>query len=395
MILQKPKSFNTAGPCQPLRHYMLPVLQLLPDVREMIEGEYYFLIHAPRLSGKTTLLKNLASEINNQGRMYAVYCSLESLERVEAIPLAISAIGSQLLLAMTRSGVEPLKALASGYRAEHEPRFDTAVFSLLDGLCSSLDKDLIVLIDEADCLAAGPLIPFLRQIRQGYYDRDDPSDTRFPRSLALAVLRNLNDYPIKIRPNAESQDVIRFFDIVKDILTLADFTKDQIETLYRQHTEATGQVFEPSAIERAWYWSEGQPWLVNALADQVVSRILLDAPSAAVTGEHMDQAAEILIRRRDPHLDSLLERLEDPRVRRVVDTAITGKKRIPTDGYLDDMKYTLDLGLLRRISGSGVLRPANPIYSETIHRFLAKHFERPNNLGLTRATSRVDGDKLT
>ena len=46
--------FNTAGPCIPGRHYMLPALDRLPEVRRLVEDEDYFVVHAPRQTGKTT-----------------------------------------------------------------------------------------------------------------------------------------------------------------------------------------------------------------------------------------------------------------------------------------------------------------------------------------------------
>ncbi len=48
------KHFNVAGPCFPNRHYMLPALDRMPEIRRLVEQEMYFVIHAPRQTGKTT-----------------------------------------------------------------------------------------------------------------------------------------------------------------------------------------------------------------------------------------------------------------------------------------------------------------------------------------------------
>ena len=48
------KYFNTAGPCIPDEHYMLPALDRLPEIRHLIARRQYFVIHAPRQTGKTT-----------------------------------------------------------------------------------------------------------------------------------------------------------------------------------------------------------------------------------------------------------------------------------------------------------------------------------------------------
>ena len=72
------KYFNVAGPCFPAKHYMLPALDRMPEIRRLVEQETYFVIHAPRQTGKTTALKALVREINDKGDMVALYCTLET-----------------------------------------------------------------------------------------------------------------------------------------------------------------------------------------------------------------------------------------------------------------------------------------------------------------------------
>ena len=61
------KYFNIAGPCFPTKHYMLPALDRMPEIRRLVDQEMYFVIHAPRQTGKTTAVKALAREINAKG----------------------------------------------------------------------------------------------------------------------------------------------------------------------------------------------------------------------------------------------------------------------------------------------------------------------------------------
>ena len=49
--------FNTTGPCDPARHYMLPAGRRLPDLRPYIDRHQYFVLHAARQTGKTTAMK--------------------------------------------------------------------------------------------------------------------------------------------------------------------------------------------------------------------------------------------------------------------------------------------------------------------------------------------------
>ena len=48
--------FNIAGPCRDDKHYMLPATSRLPDLSMLIEQESYFVVHAPRQTGKTTAM---------------------------------------------------------------------------------------------------------------------------------------------------------------------------------------------------------------------------------------------------------------------------------------------------------------------------------------------------
>ena len=62
-----PKWFNTAGPCQPDIHYMLPPTERLPELIPLIAQRNYFVIHAPRQVGKTTAMLALAQELTASG----------------------------------------------------------------------------------------------------------------------------------------------------------------------------------------------------------------------------------------------------------------------------------------------------------------------------------------
>ncbi|MDR1534140.1 MAG: ATP-binding protein [Planctomycetota bacterium] len=253
--------------------------------------------------------------------------------------------------------------------------------------CRALDKPLIIFFDEADCLSGQTLITFLRQLRNGYINR---AKAPFPWSIALVGMRDIRDFKAEVRSGSESLVGASPFNVVTEALTLSNFTAEQVGELYRQHSEATGQIFQPEAIERAWYWTEGQPWLVNALARQVVEKDLKRDYSFPVTAEHIDGAADTLLKRRDTHIDSLLERLKEPRVRKVIAPMLTGAKK-EVSLLHDDTRFCLDLGLVK-ISAAGALEPANPIYREVILRTLT--FDDQDDLPTDLINRWMDGKTL-
>jgi hypothetical protein len=82
-----------------------------------------------------------------------------------------------------------------------------------------------------------------------------------------------------------------------------------------------------------------------------------------VTPGIVEAAKERLIQRRDTHLDSLIDRLRDLRVRRVIEPILSGGSLSP-EVMDDDIQLMLDLGLIK-VEG-GDLAIANPIYREVI-----------------------------
>ncbi|MDR1079838.1 MAG: ATP-binding protein [Deltaproteobacteria bacterium] len=378
MISKPTKRFNTVGVCKPADHYMIPPLPRLPDVNNLIDDKFYFVLHAPRQSGKTTCLEALTEKINSEGQHYAVNCSLDSLRNIEDDLKAMDMVTNEINAGLGESRVPEIRELAFSFDGSpYRTQPNLKVRYLLRSLCRSLDRELIVFFDEADCLHENPLVMFLVQIRAGYLKRSDSPETMFPRSLALVGMRDIRDYLYRIRPEERSTGLGSPFNVREESLTLADFTFEEIGALYWQHTEETGQIFEPGAVERVWFWTEGQPWLVNALADDVIYKRFKKDYSRAITGADIDQSARNLILRNPPHFDSLLERLKEPRVRRVIEPVITGAGILPGNVPTDDAEYTIDLGLLKGNPDDNVsFRASNPIYGEVIVRALTRKLQK-------------------
>ena len=378
-----PKFFNIAGPCIPEEHYLVPALARVPELSGLIATKQYFVIHAARQSGKTTLLNVLEQELNATGQVVALYCSLEMVQGVseseQGVPAILRAIASSLEFHPFWSSLSLPQVDVSDTTA--------GVKRFLAQLADKSGKPLVVLFDEADCLSGPTLISFLRQLRDGYINRDMAP---FPVSVALVGMRNIRDYKAQVRPDGDTLGSASPFNIVTEALTLTNFTRAEIASLYGQHTAERGQIFEEAAVDRASYWTCGQPWLVNALARECVEKLLKHDYTLPVTAERIDEAAEVLLCRRDTHLDSLLERLKEPRVRRVVEPVILGREDT-FDLLSDDCQYVLDLGILKQ--ERGMLLPANRIYAEVILRTLAYNTQQ-QMMRMIEQTPWIAGDRL-
>lgn len=350
-----PRWFNTAGPCKPGYHYMLPPDRRIPQVRGLVERMSCFMLHAPRQTGKTTSLLGLAAELTAEGRYAAAWVSAEQGQAFDDVGAAeATMLGSwtgtaELLPAELRPppwpAAEPGDRVRAALRAwvEHCPR------------------PLVVLIDEIDALRDEVLVSVLRQLRAGYPLRPQ----LFPWSVALVGLRDVRDYQMSGREGGRLGTASPF-NIKVESLTLRDFSLEEIAELYAQHTADTGQRFEPDAVVRAYTLTRGQPWLVNALARQAVE-VLRPDHREPVTARDIELAARILIERQDTHLDSLSARLREDRVRAVIEPMLAGETL--GDVPRDDQRFLVDLGLVRW-GPDGGLEVANPIYREVILREL-------------------------
>ncbi len=352
-----PRWFNTAGPCKADIHYMLPPTIRLPNLHLVIAQQSYFVIHAPRQTGKTTAMLALAQQLTESGLYTAIMVSAEVgapfSDDPGAAELAILGAWHDAAIDSLPQQLQPptWPNAQAGQRIQASLR----VWS------QASPRPLVLFIDEIDSLLDEALISILRQLRDGYRARPN----NFPLSVGLIGLRDVRDYKVA-SGGSERLNTASPFNIKVRSLTLRDFNATEVGQLYQQHTFDTGQVFTQQAIETAFDLTQGQPWLVNALAKEIVEEIVTDT-TIAITPEHVHASKEVLIKRQDTHLDSLAERLRDKRVQAIIEPILAGLElgNVPND----DIQFVIDLGLCK-MDPLGGLAIANPIYREVLPRVL-------------------------
>lgn len=357
------KHFCTAGPVQVDIHYALSPFDRLnyANILSLIEARKYFILHAPRQTGKTSTLNALIDELNASGRYRALYLNVEGGQAAredykEGVRTIVSNLAER---AETKLGDSYLSGIQADILAT--PSADAIRFALSKWSRHS-PLPICLMIDEIDALVGDTLISVLRQLRSGYGDRP----TGFPQCVVLCGVRDVRDY--RIHGTKEVITGSSAFNIKAESIRLRDFSKEDVRALYLQHTTATGQIFEESVYPLVWELTQGQPWLVNALADEACFKLQKDR-SKPVTAELIEEAKENLILKRATHLDQLTDKLKEPRVRRVVQPIINGDEQL--DQAIvedDDVQYVIDLGLIRR--GAEGLEISNAIYREGIPRQL-------------------------
>ena len=358
------RSFNTAGPVKPDKHYSIPPLERfdLDEVLRLIRNEKYFVLHAPRQTGKTSALLALR-DLLNSGEAGNFRCVEVNVE-VAQVARDDTAEGMRAILSILSSRAQ---LLGDGFLRTAWPDIlatsgpNDALRDALTQWCMANPTPLVLLIDEIDSLVGDTLLSVLRQLRAGYQLRPEG----FPQSVVLCGLRDIRDYRIR----SSSGEVIAGgspFNIAAKSLRLGDFTEDETGALIAQHTAETGQQFAPEALAAVWEQTQGQPWLVNALcAEACFDNKAGRDRSRAISLDDIFAAREELILSRCTHLDQLAHKLEEERVRRVIEPLLSGAA-VRHGGR--DLEYVRDLGL---IAPDSPPRMANPIYAEVVPRELS------------------------
>lgn len=352
--------FNTTGPCNPRDHYMLPPAERLvgAQLHRYIRDKLYWVLHAPRQTGKTTFLQSWMTEINRGTEALACYVSLERCQGLaepeRSMPdlcKAIQEYAESASLAVPRLRTTAVNSMLSDI--------------LRDWAKLTAPKPLVVLFDETDVLVDKTLISFLRQLRGGFATR---GLGQFPVSVALVGMRDLKDYitaakgGVPVNPGSP-------FNIKEDSSVIANFSREDVGRLFAQRTGETGQEITEEALGYVWEQSRGQPWIVNSLFKRATMRVLDEDSRETVRLDHIQEARRQMLAARETHLETLAYRLGDPPVRSILETIITGKFDLSLSHGNPAVEQALDLGLIR-YDEEGGYKIANPLYEEIITRHL-------------------------
>ena len=381
--------FNTEGPVRPDKHYAIRPLDRVNvgEFLALIRAERYFVLHAPRQTGKTSALIALRDLLNSGevGNFRCVNVNVEVAQVArddvaEGIRAILSMMASRALLL----GDDYPDRVWPDMLAKVGP--NDALRHVLMHWCVENPVPLVLLVDEIDSLVGDTLLSVLRQLRAGYEQRPEA----FPQSVVLCGVRDIRDYRIR----SSTGEVIAGgspFNVAAKSLRMGDFTEAETRALMAQHTEETGQRFSPAALDSVWTQTQGQPWLVNALCagacfDNKAGR----DRSRTIEVDDVYAAREELILSRRTHLDQLAHKLEEERVRRVIEPLLSDAEEpgcgVSDIGFQRDVDYVRDLGLIA--PGRGI-RMANPIYAEVVPRELTAAAQE--RLAHVQATWYVDG----
>jgi hypothetical protein len=376
------KFFNIAGPCRTELHYMIDPLQRLEGVQALIEGQHYFALHAPRQTGKTTYIYSLMQQLNKQGRYTALSVNIQTAADARDTREAMRMVAAAIYRQATAYLLEPEWPSRI---TENDTKFDNLPDYLSDWARHNR-RPIVLFIDEVDTLHEEFLLVLLRQLRAGFEMRP----RGYPQSIILVGSRDVQEYKFRRSDTHSSfNNSGSPFNVKSVSLLLPEFSFSEVELLLIQHTHDTAQIFSNEVKQCIFQLTQGQPWLVNALVNHILTNKLHNDVKKIITIQNVIQAKNELLQNRNVHLHDLVSRLHEAPIKLVVESIINGEA--PDFTQLDDaLAYARSLGLVAR---HPPIQFSNPIYLELTLRALSSAFQESLADDLVNASKYYNKDQ--
>ena len=307
------RRFNTQGPVNPDQHYVVPRTEELTEFIKRVKEGRYIVIFAPRQTGKTTFfyaaMDILVAEEPTYFPIHLDFEAYKNLTSSDFYSNLTEDIREEIDNLYHKRGEMPSEALSRFL----ENMALTDNMSMLRGFRALArvieNQRVVVFIDEFDGIPPAVVSDFLYALRRIYISRTVP---RCPHSLGIIGVKSIAqlNYDRSVSP----------FNIHDDF-ALSNFTRAQVQELFGQYTEETGQVFAPEVVESIHKQTGGQPFLVNRLA-QILTQEMDIPKTEALTMTHFSEAHIQLLEenntnlthlatnvRRNPHFENFLMRI--------------------------------------------------------------------------------------
>jgi len=299
------REFNIFGPIYPDIHYHVDRIEVKRILHEKVENGRYFTLNAARQTGKTTIFREVIAELEATGQYFGILLSFEGLRGCNQAQfyteLASSIIDRNLPLLQTLAGDEQLP---KPQNLEYHGGF----MAWVRQIGTILNRRGLLIIDEFDAAGTELAEPMLYEVPY--------------------------------------------------------FTYQETTGLLEQYTTETGQPFTKETVEALYRESQGQPFLVNRLAQILTLDIVTDR-SQPILPSHMESAMVNLLDENNTHFSSITSKAV-PHRQRLLPILFYDEKR---SNFRDPVTQELLMyGILRKMREGDILIAsiANPIYRKML-----------------------------
>ncbi len=276
--------FNTSGPCDPARHYTVMREGLVAQGQRLVEQGRYFTLFAPRQSGKTTYFQLLFRQLSQQGYL-PIWISFESLKTATRAQF-YKTLHWYLQSEFAQVGIQIEQPI--------ENQIDLQMYLAQASLQSA---PLVLVIDEFEDIPEVVKSEVLHTFRALYQKRDH-------HKLHSVLLVGVSSLAQLVVSSASPFNIV-------DQLAIPYFSLDEVQELVAQYVSESGQPFDATVIQAIYENTSGQPGLVSALCDHLVTQVVTDPTQPVTMAAFYPTLQYFLTKRQDKNILNIIEKARE------------------------------------------------------------------------------------
>ena len=278
--------FNTSGPCDPTKHYIVLREALIARGRQLVDQGRFFTIFAPRQAGKTTYFQLLLDTLDEQ-RYTPIWITLESFKTLRRDEF-YEAFNHRLHFALHKRQVVIDQAITNQFQ-----------LTLFFQKVQTLTPPIVLVIDEFEGIPDEVLGEVMHAFREIYHQKADYG-------LHALILVGVSTVAELVVSSASPFNVV-------DELQISYFTYAQVTDLIGQYVQASGQPFEEVVVRAIYENTAGQPGLVNGLCQYLVDEVAIDHAKAVTMLDFYQTLRHFLTHRFDKNIINIVRKARDRR----------------------------------------------------------------------------------
>lgn len=314
--------FNTSGPCDPAKHYTLMRPALVAQGQVLVEQGRYFTIFAPRQAGKTTYFQLLFRQLE-QANYTPIWISFEGLKTLTRAEF-YQALTIYLQQEFAKTGIHITTTLHN--------QLDLQIY-LRE--VSALSRPIVLVIDEFENVPPVVLDELMHTFRAMYQKREY-------HKLQSLILVGVSTVAELVLTSASPFNIV-------DELRIPYFVLAEVQELIAQHTAETGQSFTAEVVQAIYENTAGQPGLVCALAQHLVSVMVPDRSQPVTMTAFYATLQHFLTDRFDKNIVNIVQKARERKdfMLRV----LFGERPIPFTVDNVDIAYLFAHGVVDKVGG--------------------------------------------
>lgn len=314
--------FNTSGPCDPEKHYTVMREALIGKGQALVEQGRYFTIFAPRQAGKTTYFQLLIRRLASQGYtpIWISFEGLRTLTRAEFY----QALTLFLQRELANYGIYTAYTITN--------QIDLQLYL---GEISTQIQALVLIIDEFENIPEVVLDELMHTFRAMYQKRQYHK----LQSLALVGVSTIAELVLS---SASPFNVV-------DELRIPYFTFAEVQELIGQYVAEAGQRFDEEVISAIYENTLGQPGLVCALCQYLVTTKVPDHSQPVTMAAFYPTLQHFLTERLDKNIVNIVQKAREKQLFML--RILFGNTRVPFTVDNPDIAYLYAHGVVDNVHG--------------------------------------------